>query len=278
MKPLLFLLFIPTLLSSQELIYSESNFIKTIVVYRSKLLLENIEAADNLRVLEKNWGQLDSDNEEFKFISLMLIQLGQSFEYPTNFLLKQVKKECTGCKIAEILTEEEVKIILENSELLDLVQSGMLKPNYPFTVNPNSDVFKELEFYKIAKGDKIAELGAGNGTFSIILGLLSKEINIAVNEIEVGFLQYIKRKLEKNDGELDASKFELIEGKKSSANLPENQFDKVIIRNAFHHFSKKEKMLASIKEALKKEGKLFLYEPVLTTGSNCEMVMSKKIC
>jgi ubiquinone/menaquinone biosynthesis C-methylase UbiE len=152
----------------------------------------------------------------------------------------------------------------------------MLKPTYPFTVNPKSDVFKELEFYKIAKGERIAELGAGNGTFSILLGLMSKEINITVNEIEVGFLQYIKRKLENNDGELDASKFELIEGKKSSANLPENQFDKVIIRNAFHHFSKKEKMLVSIKEALKKDGKLYLYEPVLTTGSNCKMVMSKE--
>jgi hypothetical protein len=112
LKPLLFLLFIPTLLSAQELIYSESALIKTIVDYRSKLLIENIEAADNLRVLEKNWGRLDPDNEEFKFISLMLIQLGQSFEYPTNFLLKQVKKECAGCKIADVLTEEEVNIIL----------------------------------------------------------------------------------------------------------------------------------------------------------------------
>lgn len=56
---------------------------------------------------------------------------------------------------------------------------------------------------------------------------------------------------------------QLIKGDKKNANFEHNSLDKIIIRNAFHHFSKEKAMLKSIKAALKPDGKLYLYEPVI---------------
>jgi hypothetical protein len=72
---LLFFLLLPTLLVSQEPIYSETALIKTIVSYRNKLLLENVNATDSLRVLEQNWMEIDPGNEDFGRIAFNLVAM-----------------------------------------------------------------------------------------------------------------------------------------------------------------------------------------------------------
>lgn len=278
-RTLLILLVLPVYLTSQELIFSESGIIRSVTDYRSKLIKENIKATDNLRVLEKNWGELEPDNEEFELITLNIIALKSRSDYSANALLRIVKRDCEGCKLVEKITEQDIEIILENSELLDLVLEGVLKSNYPFAINPNSSIFTELEFYQIEAGQKIGEIGAGNGTFSILLGMLSNEIQIVINELEKGFVNYIDKKISNNAQLLDVSKIEATKGTKSNTGLKENQFDKIIIRNAFHHFSNKEKMLESIRQSLSKNGKLYLYEPILVpsgSGSSCDKVLDKR--
>ena len=278
-RTLVILLMLPVCLSSQELIFSESKIIQNVIDYRSKLIKENIKSTDNLRILEKNWGELDPNNEEFELITLNLKALKSRSDYSANTLLRIVKKDCERCKLIEMISEQDIEIILENSELLDLVLEGVLKPNYPFAINPKSTIFSELEFYQIETGQRIGEIGAGNGTFSILLGMLSDEIQIVINELEKGFVNYIGEKISNNNQLLDASKIEVVKGTKSNTGLRDNQFDKIIIRNAFHHFSKKEKMLESIKESLSENGKLYLYEPILVPsgkGSSCDKVLDKQ--
>jgi len=278
-RTLLILLMLPVYLSSQDLIFSESEIIQCVSDYRSKLIKENIKATDNLRILENNWGELDPKNEEFELITLNIIALKSRSDYSTKSLLRIVKRDCEGCKLVENITEQDIEIILENSELIDLVLEGVLKSNYPFAINPKSSVFAELEFYQIESGQTIGEIGAGNGTFSILLGMISDEIQIVINELEKGFVDYISEKISKNAQLLDVSKIEAIKGTKSKTGLRENQFDKIIIRNAFHHFSKKEKMLESIKQSLSENGKIYLYEPILVpsgNGNSCDKVLDKR--
>ncbi|MEP6734971.1 MAG: class I SAM-dependent methyltransferase, partial [Chryseolinea sp.] len=52
-------------------------------------------------------------------------------------------------------------------------------------------------------------------------------------------------------------------GKEKSTLLPLNTFDKVIIRNSFHHFSYPDDMLRNCKALLKDGGKLFIVDVML---------------
>lgn len=279
MKKLLLIVFaFPFCLSSQDLIYSESGAIQRITAYRSRLIEEDIEATDKLRILENNWGELDPNNEEFELITLNLIALKSTHNYSTKLLLRVVKRDCKGCKLVEKISAQDIEIMLEKSELLDLVLGGVLKSSYPFAINPKSSIFTELAFYEIESGQRIGEVGAGSGTFSLILGMLSSEIQIVANELEKGYVHYIGQKVSNNAQLLDASKIKVIKGTKSKTGFKENQFDKIIIRNAFHHFSKKDKMLASISKSLSENGKLYLYEPILVSSgnqNNCNKVLEK---
>jgi ubiquinone/menaquinone biosynthesis C-methylase UbiE len=54
--------------------------------------------------------------------------------------------------------------------------------------------------------------------------------------------------------------YKIILGQESSSLLPLNTFDKIIIRNTFHHFSSPDEMLRNCKEVLKDRGKLFIVD------------------
>jgi len=72
---------------------------------------------------------------------------------------------------------------------------------------------------------------------------------------------------------------ELVIGDKSSPNFEENEMDIIIIRNSFHHFKKKDKMLKSISSALKSNGILYIKDPVKeldTDGAMCHQAMYKQ--
>lgn len=74
----------------------------------------------------------------------------------------------------------------------------------------------------------------------------------------------------------EVSQVHLVKGQKKSTGLEGQQLDKIIIRDSFHHFKKKSKMLASIKKSLKDTGELFVVESVIIQnngGKNCPMAM-----
>jgi ubiquinone/menaquinone biosynthesis C-methylase UbiE len=52
----------------------------------------------------------------------------------------------------------------------------------------------------------------------------------------------------------------LIKGNEKSSNLPENSIDKVLMVDVYHEFAYPFEMIASLKKALRKNGKLFLIE------------------
>jgi ubiquinone/menaquinone biosynthesis C-methylase UbiE len=75
-------------------------------------------------------------------------------------------------------------------------------------------------------------------------------------DIQMEMLAAIKeRKEEKGIGNVS-----LIEGSTQSANLPINTIDKVLMVDVYHEFDYPREMLLSIKDALVKDGKIYLIE------------------
>lgn len=281
LRSLLILLFVPHFLASQGEYIKDKDIIQALVNYRAKLLTENVKAVDKLRIFINNFSEIDTSlYEEFEDVTLNINYLKNICNYSNELILDIAKKNITNSKIKDEITEEYIENIASNSELIDLFLFKALNPVYPFLINPKSTIFTEVKFYQIEAGQKIGEIGAGNGTFSVILAMLNKGIQINVNDLSNGSIEYINTKIKNNVKLLDASKIAVIQGTKSKTNFSNDQFDRIIIRNSFHHFTKKDKMLKSIRNVLKPDGKLCLYEPVLDESGHekrCKQILERKI-
>ncbi|MEZ4919392.1 MAG: class I SAM-dependent methyltransferase [Saprospiraceae bacterium] len=272
-------LLFPFLCSAQDSVFTQSHIIQGLTEYRNAVINRDEEAVEQLRALEQRWDVTGSNREIFESLLLNVLSTKAVYDFPEKTVLRITKRECPQCARLGEITEADIRVLEANSELLNLVLEGILKPEYPFGINPDASFFEELDFFQLKSGQAIAEIGAGNGVFSLLLTVLGKDNRIDVNELKRGFLAYFLQTAEANRSLMDGIQFHAIKGKKTDTGLDLETYDRIVIRNAFHHFSKKEAMLKSIKRALKPDGKLCLYEPITKTQSDlptfCDLVMDK---
>lgn len=141
---------------------------------------------------------------------------------------------------------------LEREEMVDYF-GEYVEPGY-------SEFISELAFYDIRDGHRVGEVGAGyQARFSSIIFDLFDLDMLYVNDIKSSKLADIKSRY-KEDVNLGRIKF--IKGRKKSIRMEGKELDKIIIRNSYHHFSKEDDMLQSIKKSLKKGGFVYLAEQI----------------
>lgn len=115
---------------------------------------------------------------------------------------------------------------------------------------------KLLQNMNIQDSDNIADIGAGSGYHVFQMAPQASKGMIYAVDIQMEMLAAIKeRKQEKGIGNVS-----LIEGSTQSANLPINTIDKVLMVDVYHEFDYPREMLLSIKDALVKDGKIYLIE------------------
>jgi len=118
------------------------------------------------------------------------------------------------------------------------------------------DTAKLLQNMDIQASDNMADIGAGSGYHVFKMAPQASKGMIYAVDIQMEMLAAIKeRKEEKGIGNIS-----LIEGSTQSANLPINTIDKVLMVDVYHEFDYPREMLLSIKDALIKEGEIYLIE------------------
>jgi ubiquinone/menaquinone biosynthesis C-methylase UbiE len=160
------------------------------------------------------------------------------------------------------LTDKEIGNILHNADLYDLINERVLNITYPYLVSPKSNVFDELVFYQIRPGDRVAEIGAGNGEFSVILGVIYDSLEIFTNEIAGQKVEYMEHKFSRVLSIKPHTLITPVLGLQTDPNLPDAYFDKIILRRSFHHFDDKRAMLKQIYTDLKPNGELLIFEHI----------------
>lgn len=113
-----------------------------------------------------------------------------------------------------------------------------------------------LKNMAIAPKDVIADIGAGSGYHVFQMAPMAVEGLIYAVDIQDEMLAAIETK--KKNGAIENVK--LIKGSEQSVNLPENSVDKVLLVDVYHEFSYPAEIIASIKNALRPDGELFLIE------------------
>ncbi len=107
-------------------------------------------------------------------------------------------------------------------------------------------------------GDAVADIGAGTGLFTF---LFAKEVGpkgtVYAVDISPAFVKYIAEQ-SKQRGHERAVKTVL--NNPDSAELPASSIDVAFICDTYHHFDHPEKMLASIRRALRPNGRLVVID------------------
>ena len=156
---------------------------------------------------------------------------------------------------------------------------GRFKDLYSKTLSKDSVynlIHTELDFIKINKGDTIADIGSADGYYPALYSIFTDSVSFYLNDIENKYFDHLDSIVDicskiKN-GKITNS-FKIVIGNDSCTKLPKRFFNKIIIREAFHHFTYKEAMLDNIKKIMKPNSKLILYENIKITG-----VVNKDVC
>lgn len=122
----------------------------------------------------------------------------------------------------------------------------------------------EMELYRLQPGDVVADIGAGQGWFEGYLMITAEELDIYAEDIDKRYIKNMHHVVDKYATlrpKPQTNTIHYVLGTTEQTNLPPNHFDKIIIRETFHHFSEKDEMLQDILSKLKCDGKLCLYEP-----------------
>ena len=263
-------------MEAQETETPNKKLIINLALYRSQLIADNADNYKEIVGLDTLWKMDESQREMLAEVLFNVIYAHELYGTSPKQIMKKWEKH--DLPLLDILSEKNIGIIVKNKHLVDLLTNDILKPDPPFQIDPKTWIFEELEKYEIKNGMRIAEIGAGTGIFSLLLGMAYDSLQIYMNDIDYFALEYAAAKIETCKSRNPGNKYHAVLGKKKTTNLETVKMDKIIIRNSFHHFDKKDEMLASIKQSMTSESDLYIYDPILEAGKDfgCNEVMGKK--
>jgi predicted methyltransferase len=119
-------------------------------------------------------------------------------------------------------------------------------------------------------GMAIADIGAGTGLFTRLMAeKVGPEGKVYAVDIAPEFLEHIASDAKKQG----RKQIVTVKGNQDTTNLPAESLDVVFMSDVYHHLERPEKMLASLRQALKPGGRLLLVEFDRIPGRSSEFIM-----
>jgi arsenite methyltransferase len=122
--------------------------------------------------------------------------------------------------------------------------------------NPKNKPEEILKTLALKQGQKIADIGAGGGYFSLKFAeAVGKHGAVYAVDIDPGKIEFIREKA----AEKGLVNVHVILAGKGSPSLPE-KIDLIFLRNVYHHISNRVEYFAKLKESLKPDGRIAIVE------------------
>ena len=254
----------------------ESGVIEAIGTLRNLVFTESRLSRAQLDSLQSRWYDLEKDSSLVNY----LIQNISYSKKVYNSSLKRIMKFCTKKNIAspilDNISDSDLEILKQNFELIILINNEYIRKEKPHIINIDTLKLQEFDFLNIQDGEIIADIGSGVSNHIFITTLLYPNNRFILNEIDPFIKKYLLEKIDLFGGRVnDYDRITVVKGKEKNINLG-MKADRIIIRNAFHHFSKKAEMLKSIKKSLNPNGTIILIEPLIsntTSIDECQLKM-----
>ena len=260
---------------AQDSLDFKLHIVKSLSDYRARLIMRDTSSLKFLTKTIKRWQNIEPRKEVVRKFIGSVQQLIFYYDKFPDVEKSWLDNALRSSKLAGNYTEEELVAIIENSSLADLIVEEILHLDFPFRIL-NDKILNEIGHYKIKKGQKIAEIGAGSGTFSLLLGMSGFPNHVYINELYLSQLKKIAAGLDPTV--IDTSLFTLVQGTPHTTNVNDT-VDVVIIRNSLHHFEDKNSMLKSIRKILRNNGSLYITEYLDTKVNKkgiCRHLISEK--
>jgi arsenite methyltransferase len=122
--------------------------------------------------------------------------------------------------------------------------------------SPKNKPEEILKTLALKQGQKIADIGAGGGYFSLkFADAVGKQGAVYAVDIDPGKIEFIR----KNAAEKGLDNIHMILAGKESLNLPE-KIDLIFLRNVYHHISNRVEYFTKLKESLRPDGRIAIVE------------------
>lgn len=243
--------------------FGQSNDNEILIQNLIKFRKEEIgnESKDNLefRNVLEYWNELEPNTDKLGFFifncQYSTLIKDNKFSYTKE--IAQVKTDSS--KLSQAFKESELNILIKKVVFLLLIQNEVFDYRHPYKLLDNR-IFEEIKFYNLDKTDTVCEIGAGQGIFSLLLHFSNPAQKIYVNDFDQALVNFVNKYV--SVFAINRNNFIPVKGGKTKTNLPE-KVDKIILRNTFHHFSKKNKMMKSIKSSLNSDGEVIIMETLV---------------
>jgi ubiquinone/menaquinone biosynthesis C-methylase UbiE len=116
-----------------------------------------------------------------------------------------------------------------------------------------------VRFLGAQPGSLVADVGAGEGAFTIPI---ARAVAPNGRAVAVDISESALDKLRDRAGREDVKNVDIVIGGIDDPHLPIDQFDAVLIHNAYHEMTEHEAMLRHVRAALKQGGRFVIVEPM----------------
>lgn len=261
-------------LTAQQTPSWQPHYWQSLEKYRAKVVAKTFEHDSLFKEVLYRWKSVEKDTDLF---DSMLFNCSWAYKIYDNSIYEikhNTRANYPNSKIRDIITESDLLVLAQHFELVNLINRGILESDYPYKVKRKYGFIRQLDFLDLKPGEIIADIGAGSGFFSQLMAFIGVPIKIYITENDPNIVSYLDEKVaQRSFAEIIP---EIIKGTRFKTHLPE-KVDKIILRNTFHHFSNEDVMLRSIRESLKPDGKLFVFENLYGTDSSdhCKMELTE---
>lgn len=183
-----------------------------------------------------------------------------------------------GEAVSSRFTDEDMRVMTENAALAGLIQEGLVDVHRPDENIPSSKILDELTWMDIRNSMWIAEIGAGNGVVSYVLSRHYPNLKVMYNDVDFEVLRFAKWIMSRDSLVDKPHRTFPVWGGKKSTQLESFRFDRILVRDALHHFSHLEDMLSSIRKSMDHSSQLLVSEPMgeLDPDTGCDEVLSSE--
>ena len=115
---------------------------------------------------------------------------------------------------------------------------------------------KLLDSLGIRPSDTVADLGAGNGYFSLRLARRASRGKVLAVDIQKKMLEFLEARAKRKG----VKNIESVLATPTDPRLPDNAVDLVLLVDVYHELSRPAKVMASVRRSLRKDGRIVLVE------------------
>jgi ubiquinone/menaquinone biosynthesis C-methylase UbiE len=163
-----------------------------------------------------------------------------------------------------VSNKKREEMIKDSSNIYSTHPNKPFKYGFALSKEQNDYYYKEdISFYKLKKGDVVAEIGAASGWRCGIISLYTDSITFYVEDIDTSYLDQLElNKVVEYFSKLkngpQTNSFKYVMGTEKSTCLPDSTFDVILFINAYHEIYDIFKILKDLKRIVKPNSKIIV--------------------